>query len=591
MTVWPGPKFGARLPPLSRLRLRILDDLARQLRFAPREVLLRDAARAEQLAAEIDPRATYPAEWLRFRITGYRSDTTGGGAGAGASGSEADELLSGDAILADLSALVERLSDTAGMTQDQADSMEEAPAFTVKSLCARWRVSTKTLERYRRQGLIGRRVVGRNGSADGPGRQHIVFLPGAVERFETRQRPRLERAGKFSRIDRTTERRMLRRAEVYARKFECSLNQAAERLADRYERSPESVRQLLLRSQAGEWFSYRAPPSDRECEFAWRAWRRGLDVGAIGARLARGRAAVWRAIHLRRAARLRTLLPQLPVAPATTDLPARLDDDPALRTPGVAFGFTEPGAGELHELVEAARVRLPMSPVRERELAGAYRLLITRAAGWIAGLDVQHPQAMALDAAETALRWAALLKVELVRPLWPLLVESVETGLPVPIESLRPRMAWAALDAALAGACAAIDGYSPPEGAGVRLGHRLAGAAGLASAKAVAAWVRVTDLPTGGRVAARVLTTAAVPDWTQRVAPWQSWLNYPKAWLGVLDLVDGRDRDLLGWRLGVGARRPHTLREVADILVLNYPRAVAAEQRAWARVRGLVRVG
>ena len=86
------------MPAFAKLRIAALDDLARQLRFAPPETLRRQLERAEQLAAEIDPSINYPEDWIVFRITGYRADMP------------APATIVGEALLGDIGILVERLS-------------------------------------------------------------------------------------------------------------------------------------------------------------------------------------------------------------------------------------------------------------------------------------------------------------------------------------------------------------------------------------------------------------------------------------------------------------------------------------------------
>ena len=119
------------MPPLPRLRVAALDDLARQLRYAPREALERHIASAERLCEELDPDRGYPEDWFIYRLTGYRPEI-----------SEPASLV-GEALLGDLSALVERLSVAAGQTPEDAGE----GALTIEGLCARWSVRRKTIAR------------------------------------------------------------------------------------------------------------------------------------------------------------------------------------------------------------------------------------------------------------------------------------------------------------------------------------------------------------------------------------------------------------------------------------------------------------
>ncbi len=47
-----------------------------QVRTSTRERRLEQLSRAERLLAELDPERLYPFEYLCFRITGYRADST-----------------------------------------------------------------------------------------------------------------------------------------------------------------------------------------------------------------------------------------------------------------------------------------------------------------------------------------------------------------------------------------------------------------------------------------------------------------------------------------------------------------------------------
>ena len=47
-----------------------------QVRFAPREKKVEQINRAERLLAELDPRRTYSYEYLCYRITDFRPETT-----------------------------------------------------------------------------------------------------------------------------------------------------------------------------------------------------------------------------------------------------------------------------------------------------------------------------------------------------------------------------------------------------------------------------------------------------------------------------------------------------------------------------------
>ena len=114
-----------------------------QVRFAPREKKLEQAAQAEKLLGEIDPRRTYTYEYLCYRITNFRP------------GAYPDLKLTGREAGHDLRLFVEDLSDAANVPAGAAGER----VLTVEGLAERFHVSTKTISRWRRLGLVSRRFV------------------------------------------------------------------------------------------------------------------------------------------------------------------------------------------------------------------------------------------------------------------------------------------------------------------------------------------------------------------------------------------------------------------------------------------------
>lgn len=105
-------------------------------------------SRAERLLADIDP-AEYSFEYVCFRVTDYRPDVG------------PVVTIPGEAVRHDLQQFVEdiRLADL-----DAKDAGE--PVHTVEDLTPMFNVSTKTIQRWRDQGLVSRKFVveGQNAS-------------------------------------------------------------------------------------------------------------------------------------------------------------------------------------------------------------------------------------------------------------------------------------------------------------------------------------------------------------------------------------------------------------------------------------------
>ena len=119
----------------------------------------------------------YPYEYICYRITNYRPE------------SYPDLRLSGQEASHDLRLFVEDVSDAAGV---QAEAAGEN-VMTVEELAKRFSVSTKTISRWRRQGLVSRRFVM-------DGRKRVGFLQSSVDRFVERNQERVQRGAQFSQL-------------------------------------------------------------------------------------------------------------------------------------------------------------------------------------------------------------------------------------------------------------------------------------------------------------------------------------------------------------------------------------------------------
>lgn len=545
------------MPALPRIEHPAIEELARQLRFAPARAIRRHIDRAERLVGEIDPGTSYPVDWVVYRVTGYRQD----------SGSAAP--IAGAEVLSDMSALVERLCEAAG-TSEVPDG-----ALSTDELCARWSVSRKTLERYRRRGLVARRVD------LGKGRRRLIYAPQSIDAFEHRQAGSIRRAGGFSRISCDDRARIVALAARSQRRFGWSLSTTASHIAPRYGRSREAIRQLLRRHDRDAaatggrvLFGLAGPPTSGERLLIVRGLRRGIEPGLLGERLGRSSAAVARAHKQGRLDLLRALDLSGPVAP-TFD---RADAGEVLLAPApVRSGLGRAGPTDLRELVESWRVHRPALGVEERARSLAYQYLRFRAGRAVPGLG-PTPSAASLDGVETDLRWAALLKIELVGSQLPVAAAAVESRLGGPVDSIDPRMLAQLVVALVDVVSSAVDRFDPLHGG------RLASPVVLASNRLAAGWLRHALAPATGRAARRLRSGTPIADWTRGVAPWQRWLSLDRridvVWRDDRGGLDAAQRLLLARRHGLDGAPPETIGAIAGRLGLDRALATRLERRA-----------
>lgn len=542
----PGVRRGAGVPKVSTPRTEVIAELGEQLRFGSRKSLLRQLERIEELAAQIEDEGVYPEDFVVFRVTGYRPE------------SGKQRMLPGLTLRGDLSALAERLSESAALTEQDLGG----PVETVASLTARWGVTRRTLERYRRLGLVARRVD------LGSGRRALVFSRAGVEAFERMQAARLGRAARFNRIADEELERLWSRAVRYRARTGWSLNRVAQRMAARSGRSPDGLRRALRRMDRARGqgvFPEPGPPTRRERALAVRAAARGIEPALLARRLGRRKSAVVRAHHDARAELLRDL--SLTAARVA-------DHDGGLRGEPARAGLSVDAPADLAGLIGQMRERVAPVAFEERARAAAYRVLMARAAAGIEAFPSASVSGAALDAVETDLRWAAMLKAALVRSQLTLGIETLEQRLGGPVDTLTPARA-AALCLGVIGVIAeAVDRFDPSRGG------RLAAPVGLALSRWCSGVSDVAVPPEAGRAARRAPSGVVVADWTRGVAPWQAWLLPDARVAAVLGRLGAADRVLLEARFGLGGTVPQTLESIAAASGKRALHLARAERRA-----------
>jgi DNA-binding transcriptional MerR regulator len=170
-----------------------------QVRFAPPAKRREQAARARQLRGEVEPGKKYPYQFVCFRVTDYRPD------------SYPDLLIDGVDLAGDLAEMPRLLDD---------------PVVTLAAISKQWNVSTKTVRRWRKLGLEGRRVFLE-------GKRQLGFKQSAIDDFLTAHGERVQRSSRFSQMTEAEREEVLRRARRMARACAGTLTEISRRIARR----------------------------------------------------------------------------------------------------------------------------------------------------------------------------------------------------------------------------------------------------------------------------------------------------------------------------------------------------------------------
>jgi RNA polymerase sigma factor (sigma-70 family) len=259
-----------------------------QVRFAPPARRAEQLARAERLLGEIDFQRQYPYPFVCYRITEYRPNTL------------ADLLIHGQDLAHDLCLFIEALGRKTPAVPVEAVA---EPVLSMAEVSKKFNVSTKTITRWRQEGLVG----GRRFMLDG--KSQVGFVQSVVDRFQIAHTQRVERGSRFSQLSDKEREEILRRAKRLARVGGGNLTEVSRRIARRLGRSPETVRYTIKNydrkhpSQA-LFPAITGPLDDEAKRTIYSSYRRGISVEALAKRFRRTRTSMYRVINEVRAQRL-----------------------------------------------------------------------------------------------------------------------------------------------------------------------------------------------------------------------------------------------------------------------------------------------
>jgi RNA polymerase primary sigma factor len=256
-----------------------------QVRYAPRDARLEQIDKAELLLEELDLAQDYRYQDLCQRITTYRPEMY------------PDLLVTGEDAAHDLRLFIEDLSDSANI---KAESLPEQ-VLTVEDVSKRFKVSTKTVDRWRNRGLVSRRFMFGN-------RKRIGFLKSSVERFVARHASDVERGAQFTQMSDIERDEIIARARRLARAGACPA-EISRRIARRTGRAVETIRYTLKNfdrhhPEAAVFPGAPQPLTEDVKKEIHRGFRRGMSVDRLSRRYCRTRASIYRIISEMRAKRL-----------------------------------------------------------------------------------------------------------------------------------------------------------------------------------------------------------------------------------------------------------------------------------------------
>jgi RNA polymerase primary sigma factor/RNA polymerase sigma factor len=262
-----------------------------QVRFAPRNRKIEQLGAAEQLLHEINVDQDYNFEFVCFRITGFRAD------------SGPIVKIPGKELRQDLHRFIEDMSEASDLVAEEFGQ----PVMTVEELSKRFNVSTKTISRWRQQGLVSRKFI-----FDG-GRKRVGFLQTSVDTFVKNNREKVNRGQRFSQLTGEDKVEIIDRARRLARVGGCPA-EVTRRIAKHMNRSIETIRYTIKqfdeKNPTIAVFPNQTGPLNLEMkERIYADFSAGKSAESIASRYCRTKTTIYRVINEMRA----TMVMELPL--------------------------------------------------------------------------------------------------------------------------------------------------------------------------------------------------------------------------------------------------------------------------------------
>jgi len=262
-----------------------LAQLLVQLRFTPQKQRRKQLDSAEKLLAIIDKDREYPFEFVCFRITGFHSK-----------GIRGQQLIKGDDLAEDLRIFSAKLS---GQVPDSVTGQSEK-VYTTEELAAVVGVSTKTIHRWRKRGLIVRKFIFDDGV------KRFGFLQSAVDKF-LKSNPNLAaNAETFARLTETQKQEIINQARALVAETNLSRHQIIDKIAAQIGKAHETVRYTIInyeKAHPGKPL-FKKPAgvvTPAQAAELYKLFKQGCTIKELMSRFNRSKSSIYRIINRRRA--------------------------------------------------------------------------------------------------------------------------------------------------------------------------------------------------------------------------------------------------------------------------------------------------
>ncbi len=368
-----------------------------QVRFAPREKKIEQVDNAEGLLRGLKSDRDYNFEFVCFKITGFRPERA------------PIVKINAEDLRHDLHLFIEDLSESADVSAEEFAQ----PVHTVEDLSKMFNVSTKTISRWRQQGLVSRKFI-----FDG-GRKRVGFLHTSVDQFIKNNREKVKRGERFSQLSEYDKDDIIERARRLARAGGCPA-EVTRRIAKHMDRSVETIRYTIkrfdqLHPEMAVFPDQTGPLNLEMKERIYADFAGGKSAESIAKRYCRTKTTVYRVINEMRAKMVMELpLDYMDNPEFHRKAAEKRIVDAELPVPETTTRRTKPPAGLPRYLASLYEVGL-LTREQEQYLFRKYNFLKFKAAKLRDSIDSASARSSEMDEIERLFEQAVKIKNRIVQ--------------------------------------------------------------------------------------------------------------------------------------------------------------------------------
>lgn len=263
---------------MKSIKTPMIKQLLMDLRFGPERQRVSQLNCAEKLYHLVNVEQMYPFEFVCFQITGYRPKEN------------AEELIGGVDLESDLRNFIMILSSDLSLVANGG-------VLTYNDIAERFDVSLRTVERWRKKGLIARRYVFDDGV------KKIGFEQSSLGKFIEKNPQLVEKAGSFKRLGKKEKDWVAKQAKALAREKRLSRAEVISHIAGEMGRARDTIRRVLIEAEKanGSLFERTAGLLDGKTQKEiFQLFADGVSVEDLAKQFGRGRSTIYRIVNKRR---------------------------------------------------------------------------------------------------------------------------------------------------------------------------------------------------------------------------------------------------------------------------------------------------